>query len=125
MHAVMRMQGHPTGTGLTLEQKKSKLWGSKAAPADVAQVSLLTCMMHNRQTNHGHDIECPELGPSSMQIWRKQTESPHRYSRIYLYFTFTFILNVLGTNRGPTDRIQHIKTHYISMCTSTPGHCSS
>ncbi|DBA90387.1 TPA: Kanadaptin [Trebouxia sp. C0004] len=29
--AVMRMQGHPTGTGLTLEQKKSKLWGSKAA----------------------------------------------------------------------------------------------
>jgi len=27
----MRMQGHPTGTGLTLEQKKSRLWGSKAA----------------------------------------------------------------------------------------------
>lgn len=27
----MRMQGRPTGTGLTLEQKKSRLWGSKAA----------------------------------------------------------------------------------------------
>ncbi|KAL0042779.1 hypothetical protein WJX79_010768 [Trebouxia sp. C0005] len=29
--AVMRMQGHPMGTGLTLEQKKNRLWGSKAA----------------------------------------------------------------------------------------------
>lgn len=33
----MRMQGHPMGTGLTLEQKKTKLWGSKAVP-DQAQV---------------------------------------------------------------------------------------
>lgn len=31
------MQGHPSGTGLTLEQKKSKLWGNKAAPAVAVQ----------------------------------------------------------------------------------------
>ena len=36
----MRMQGHPTGTGLTLEQKKSRLWGSKAA-TEQPQVSAL------------------------------------------------------------------------------------
>ena len=43
----MRMQGHSTGTGLTLQQKKSKLWGSKAMPAaDTAQVNLLPCLVH-------------------------------------------------------------------------------
>ena len=42
--AVMRMQGLPLGTGLTLQQKKSKLWGSKAAPADASQVSLHMCV---------------------------------------------------------------------------------
>ena len=36
----MRMQGHPTGTGLTLEQKKSRLWGSKAA-TEQPQVNAL------------------------------------------------------------------------------------
>lgn len=39
VHAVLRMQGHPSGTGLTLEQKKSKLWGNKAAPAVAVPVS--------------------------------------------------------------------------------------
>ena len=34
------MQGHPTGTGLTLEQKKSRLWGSKAA-SEQPQVKAL------------------------------------------------------------------------------------
>ena len=46
MYAVMRMQAHPTGTGLTLQQKKSKLWGSKAAAADPAQV-IPNISMHN------------------------------------------------------------------------------
>ena len=49
----MRMQGHPTGTGLTLQQKKSKLWGSKATPAaDTAQVSLLPCMVQCLLDHH-------------------------------------------------------------------------
>ena len=42
--AVMRMQGHPMGTGLTLEQKKTRLWGSKAVP-DQAQVCAPSLLM--------------------------------------------------------------------------------
>jgi len=37
----MRMQGHPTGAGFTLEQKKNRLWGSKAA-TEQPQVKALT-----------------------------------------------------------------------------------
>ena len=45
VNAVARMQGLPSGgTGLTLEQKKSKLWGSKAAESSLQVPKVFLCV---------------------------------------------------------------------------------
>ena len=57
----MRMQGHPTGTGLTLEQKKSRLWGSKTATEQPQVKALHSMALHIAALKATAARPCPKL----------------------------------------------------------------